>query len=64
MIIDECKYMCDSHLVNNTELKEKYTYTYSEIFRQIPAFLEWFYNHAVVGHSTNAKYFQQQLTSE
>ena len=26
MIIDECKYTCDSHLVNSTELKEKYTY--------------------------------------
>ena len=26
MIIDECKYMRDSHFVNSTELKEKYTY--------------------------------------
>ena len=26
MIIDECKYTCDSHFVNSTELKEKYIY--------------------------------------
>ena len=29
MIIDECRYTCDSHLVNNTELKEKYTYIHN-----------------------------------
>ena len=29
MIIDECKYMRDSHFVNSTELKEKYTYIHT-----------------------------------
>ena len=30
MIIDECKYTCDSHFVNSTELKEKYTYKHTQ----------------------------------
>ena len=29
MIIDECKYTCDSHLVNSAELKGKYTYVHT-----------------------------------
>ena len=28
MIIDECKYTSDSHIVDSTKLKEKYTYTH------------------------------------